>query len=202
MFVCPSRSYSVRWFCFRFVSGRLPRATLLLSRVQLCRPCHPAERFAGAGAGDLHRQLASSGGGAAILDGLRDIRSNVQNTITSFSISGYSGMPTPSISSAFPSSNSATSRTRTAGAVAPVNYAKESASSAVATYGTNPGGVGVAPDGSRIVGAVPSATTAGGNSGELVVTSGGGSFNSECAQHQRGLHESRQHGDPGHGTLL
>ncbi len=32
-----------------------------------------------------------SGGGAAILDGLRDIRSNVQNTITSFSISGYSG---------------------------------------------------------------------------------------------------------------
>ncbi len=117
-----------------------------------------------------------SGGGAAILDGLRDIRSNVQNTITSFSISGYSGAYPVHIFS-FPEQQFGYIEDQNTGAVAPVNYAKESASTAVATYGTNPGGVGVAPDGSRIVGAVPSATTAGGNSGELVVTSGGGSFN-------------------------
>ncbi len=39
--------------------------------------------------------VAGSGGALAIVDALRDIRSNVQNTITSFSISGFSAaMPT------------------------------------------------------------------------------------------------------------
>lgn len=117
-----------------------------------------------------------SAGGAAILDGLRDIRSNVQNTITSFSISGYSGAYPTRIFN-FPEQQFGYVLEQTTGAVAAINYAKETSSGSVATFGANPGGVGVAPDGTRLVGSVPSGATASANSGELIVNSGGASYN-------------------------
>ena len=110
----------------------------------------------------------SGTGGAAILDGLRDIRSNVQNTITSFSISGYSGAYPIQIFN-FPEQQFGYVLEETGGAVAAVNSATESSSGSAATFGANPGGVGVAPDGTRFVGATA-------NSGQLIVTAGGASY--------------------------
>ncbi len=113
----------------------------------------------------------SSGGGAEILDGLRDIRSNIQNTIKTFSISGLTSNDPIHIFN-FPEQQFGYILDESSGAVAGVNYAKENSSGAVATFAANPGGVNVAPDGSRIVGAIQSTGAATGNSGQLVVTSG------------------------------
>ena len=107
-----------------------------------------------------------SGGGAEILDGLRDIRSNVQNTIMSFSISGLSGVQLPVHIFNFPEQQAGYILDNNTGAVTAVNYAKESSSGAVATFGGSPGGVAISPDGSRVAGATA-------NSGQLVVTAGG-----------------------------
>ena len=110
----------------------------------------------------------TSGGGAQILDGLRDIRSNVQNTITSFHISGYSGnVPTTILN--FPEQQAGYILDTSTGALAAVNYAKESSSGTIASFLASPPSVGASPDGARFIGATAS-------SGQLIVSAGGGTY--------------------------
>lgn len=137
---------------------------------------YPEYNFAGRAtppSGLQQRVLASftangGSGGAVILDGLRDLRRNVQNTIPGFSISGYSG-GYPSTILNFPEQQAGYILDANNGALAPINYAKESSNGTLATYGANAPSVAAAPDGTRFVG-----TTA--TSGQLIVTSGGGSY--------------------------
>ncbi len=135
---------------------------------------YPANNFAGRvtpPSGLLQRVLATytvngSGGGAEILDGLRDIRSNVQNTRTSFSISGYSGQFPIQIQN-FPEQQVGYILDNNTGQLASVNYATEAnINSSVAVFGANTPSVGASPDGSRFVGATASG-------GQLIVTYNG-----------------------------
>ncbi len=95
-----------------------------------------------------------SGGGAEILDGLRDLRSNVQNTRPIFSISGYSGsFPSEIIN--YPEEQDGYILDSSAGTLTQVNYATERSGTAIfsATLGMNPPLAAVSPDGTRAVGA-------------------------------------------------
>ena len=117
----------------------------------------------------------SSGGGAEILDGLRDLRFNVQNTIPRFAISGFSG-GYPNTIFSFPEQQIGYIFDAATGAVTGVNYAKENTlGGAVITLGANSPSVGVSPDGTRFVGAYANngSTT---NAGQLIVVSGGVTF--------------------------
>ena len=67
-----------------------------------------------------------SSGGLAILDGLRDIRSNVENTVRSFSISGYSaGLPTTILN--FPAEVRGYVYSNASGGLYSINYGTEAA---------------------------------------------------------------------------
>ena len=120
--------------------------------------------------GLLQRVLASytingSQGGLQILDGLRDRRNNVQNTIQSFPISGFSaGIPFKIIN--FPEQQRGYVLSQTDGALGSVDYGKESGLGTVATFGAGSPSAAVAPDGSRIAGTIPQA-------GVLEVIAGG-----------------------------
>ena len=135
---------------------------------------YPQNNFAGRAtppSGLQQRVLATftvngtTGGGAEILDGLRDIRSNIQNTIPTFSISGFSaGDPTTIIN--FPEQQTGYVLDYTTGALTGLNYAKENSAGAVTNFGANAPSAAASPDGTRFVGATAIA-------GELVVTAGG-----------------------------
>ncbi len=107
----------------------------------------------------------TSGGGAEILDGLRDLRSNVQNTHPTYFISGYSG-GFPSTIINFPEQQTGYILDTTTGAVTSINYAAERSGSAFVTLGANATSAAVAPDGTRAVGATAT-------SGQLLVTATG-----------------------------
>ncbi len=112
----------------------------------------------------------ASGGGGEILDGLRDIRSNIQNTIPAFSISGLStGDPTTIIN--FPEQQAGYVLDYASGALTGLNYAKETSAGAVANYGANAPSAAASPDGTRFVGATGTAVA--GTAGVLLVTAGG-----------------------------
>lgn len=92
-------------------------------------------------------------GGAEILDGLRDLRSNVQNTIPSFSIAGYAGgFPSQIIN--YPEEQAGYILDSSTGTVTSVNYATERSGSAVfnPVLGANATSFAVSPDGTRAVG--------------------------------------------------
>ena len=138
---------------------------------------YPQYNFAGRvtpPSGLLNRVLATytvtgvSGGGAEILDGLRDIRFNVQNTIPTFSIGGYSG-GYPSTIFNFPEQQAGFILDTNSGTLSGVNYATEKTSSATYTFGANTPSVGASPDGTRFVGATAI-------SGQLFVYSNGASY--------------------------
>ena len=113
----------------------------------------------------------AGGGGAEILDGLRDLRSNIQNTIPTFSISGLT-VTYPSTIINFPEQQAGLILDNANGNFTPLNYAKESATAAVASYGAGAPSAAASPDGSRFIGA----TASGVNGGQVIVTSGGGSY--------------------------
>jgi hypothetical protein len=81
-----------------------------------------------------------SSGSLQILDGLRDIRNNLQNTKPTFSISGYSG-GYPSLIINYPAETTGYVYSETDGSVAVINYGKEatagSASSALSGISTS-----------------------------------------------------------------
>jgi hypothetical protein len=89
----------------------------------------------------LERVLASytangSGGGLEILDGLRDLRGNVENTIKTFSITGYSEALPVTIFN-FPEQTSGYVFSSNDGNLTLINYSKESGSGSVAMFAAN-----------------------------------------------------------------
>ncbi len=93
-------------------------------------------------------------GGLVILDALRDLRNNLQNTITGYSISGYSG-GYPSAILSFPEQL----RGYVYSNVSPfslgiVNYSSESSSGSAASFGSAANSIAIAPDFLRIYAAV------------------------------------------------
>ncbi len=89
--------------------------------------------------GLLQRVLVSytsngSSGGLEILDGLRDTRSNVQDTIPAFFISGYSAAIPATIIN-FPEQQTGYVLSQTDGVLSTINYAKEQSSGTAASFG-------------------------------------------------------------------
>ncbi len=117
----------------------------------------------------------TSGGGAEILDGLRDLRSNIQNTHPAYFVTGFSG-GYPGYIINFPEQQYGYVLDQTTGAVTGVNYATETGTGAVLTLGANASSAAVSPDGSRAVGSTttqnPTAQTA--NSANQVIVRGSG----------------------------
>ncbi len=107
-----------------------------------------------------------SGGGAEILDGLRDLRSNIQNTRPTFSISGIS-VQVPSTIINFPEQQAGYILDYNTGNLVAVNYATENSTGTVpgAAYGANSPSAAASPDGTRFAGV--NTTTS-----QLVVNSG------------------------------
>jgi len=100
----------------------------------------------------LQRVLATftnggTSGGAQILDGLRDLRGNVQNTKLSFPISGFSA-PVPSTILNFPEQTRGYVLSQTAGSLIAINYSTEASGGAAASFTPEPASVGAAYDGS------------------------------------------------------
>ena len=144
---------------------------------------YPANNFAGRAtppSGLQQRVLAAytatgNAGGAEILDGLRDIRSNVQDTKPTFSISGLSvGYPNTIIN--FPEEQAGYVLDYNSGNLTGINYATEAATGGAGSstgYGVNATSVAASPDGTRFVGATaPTGATA----GQLIVSAGGLSY--------------------------
>ena len=100
----------------------------------------------------------TQGGGSGslqILDGSRDIRQNVQNTIRSFAISGYSGV-NPNLILNFPEQvrgyvySPASPPSTGPGTLTTINYGTESSAGAVGTYSAIAGSVAATADGQRV----------------------------------------------------
>jgi hypothetical protein len=110
-----------------------------------------------------------SSGGLQIVDASRDIRSNIENTIPGFSISGYSsGLPGTILS--FPSELRGYVYSNSDGSLTNINYGTESSSGSVGTFQSGTSAVAVPTTFSRYYGAEEAA-------GVLEVidnTSGGG----------------------------
>ncbi len=86
----------------------------------------------------------TSTGSLQIVDGLRDIRSNIQNTKTSFSISGYaSGYPNLILN--FPAEITGYVYSAAQGDIQVVNYGKEATSGSGGTFPTKSTGLAVPP---------------------------------------------------------
>ena len=137
---------------------------------------NPADNYAGRTtppSGLLERVMASftvngSSGGLEILDGLRDLRHNVQNTITSFSISGYSG-GNPLLIINYPEQQVGYVLNEVDGSLASVSYATEASNGSAASFGASPAGVAAAPTGTLFAGAAEGA-------GELIMNAGGSAY--------------------------
>jgi hypothetical protein len=118
----------------------------------------------------LERVLATysangTSGGAEILDGYRDLRGNVENTVKSFSISGFSeAQPTTILN--FPEQTSGYVLSYNDGNLTAINYSKETGSGAVAAFGSQPPAAAAAPVGGTFAGAAE-------QSGLLVLSVGG-----------------------------
>jgi hypothetical protein len=109
-----------------------------------------------------------SSGGLEILDGYRDLRGNVQNTIKSFFISGYSSAQPVTIFN-FPEQTTGYVLSYTDGSLGDINYSKESSVGAVASFGSQPPSVAASATGTLFAGAAE-------QSGVLSVTSNGASY--------------------------
>jgi hypothetical protein len=110
-----------------------------------------------------------SAGGAVMLDGDRDLRGNVQNTIKNFPISGFSeGYPGTILN--FPEQLVGYVYSLNDGNLTAINYSKETGSGNVGSFGTNSPSVAAAPIGAVLAGA-------GEQAGVLTVGLGGSTFN-------------------------
>jgi hypothetical protein len=120
----------------------------------------PAQNYAGRPippSALLERVLAAytvngSQGGLEILDGLRDLRSNVQNTVPAYTIKGFSaGYPISIIN--YPEQTTGYVLSYTDGSLIAVNYSTEAAAGSVAGFGGTPPSVAAAPGGILYAGA-------------------------------------------------
>jgi hypothetical protein len=111
-----------------------------------------------------------STGGLAIVDGLRDIRSNVENTIPGFSISGYSsGYPATIFN--FPSEMRGYVYSNSDGSLTSIDYSTEASSGSVGTFQSGANAVAVPPTFTRFYGAEEAAGLL-----EVIDNSAGGSY--------------------------
>jgi hypothetical protein len=129
------------------------------------RPTPPSNLF--------NRVLASftangNSGGLEILDGLRDLRRNIQNTVPAFPITGYSAaQPTTIIN--FPEQTTGYVLSYTDGTLGRINYSTESSSGSAAGFGPTPASAAASPSGSLFAAASEAA-------GQLIVASGGSNY--------------------------
>jgi hypothetical protein len=103
-----------------------------------------------------------------MLDGQRDLRGNVQNTIPSFPISGYSGANPAQIFN-FPEESTGYVFDTSSGRLTAINYGKETSAGDVATFAAASPSVAAATDGTRFMAAQL-------GSGQLIITGSAGSF--------------------------
>ena len=104
-------------------------------------------------------------GGLQILDGLRDLRGNVQNTTKSFGISGYSEAQPISILN-FPEETTGYVLSYNDGNLVDINYSKETAGGTVTNFAPQPASAAASPLGLAFAGAAQQA-------GQLVFETGG-----------------------------
>jgi hypothetical protein len=121
----------------------------------------------------LERVLAAysatgSSGGLEILDGLRDLRGNVENTTKAFSISGYSEAEPTSIIN-FPEQTIGYVLSYNDGNLTAINYSKESQIAVAAKLGSQPASAAASQLGLAYAGAAQQA-------GVLVFSTGGSTF--------------------------
>jgi hypothetical protein len=109
-----------------------------------------------------------STGGLALLDGLRDLRGNIQDTVPGFKISGYSDAVPISIIN-YPEQTTGYVLGYTSGNLTAVNYSTESASGAVGHFGSSSPSVAATPVAATYAGAAL-------QSGELVFVTGGTTY--------------------------
>lgn len=89
---------------------------------------------------------AGGSGALEILDGLRNLRGNIQNTITSFSISGFSA-PDPVEILNFPEELTGYVRSYSNGALTAIDYGTEKTGAVIGTYGADSASAGAASNG-------------------------------------------------------
>jgi hypothetical protein len=112
-----------------------------------------------------------STGSLQIVDALRDLRSNVQNTKTSFSISGYSsGFPNLILN--FPAEITGFVYSSAQGDIQIINYGKESATGSAGTFPAKSTGLAIPPNGGHLYSAEESIGVLG-----IIDNSTGRSFN-------------------------
>jgi hypothetical protein len=107
-------------------------------------------------------------GGLEILDGLRDLRSNIQNTTKSFFITGFTEAEPISIIN-FPEETTGYVFSYNDGSLTNINYSKETGQGTVANFGADSPSGAAAPLGTTFAGAAEQA-------GWLVLTTGGVSY--------------------------
>jgi hypothetical protein len=122
----------------------------------------------------LNRVMASfsangTSGGLEIIDGLRDLRGNIQNTIKSFGITGYSeGMPTTILN--FPEQLTGYVFSSNDGALSAISYSREASSGTAANIAPSAPSVTASPQGGIFAGAAEA-------SGILVLSVNGSTIN-------------------------
>jgi hypothetical protein len=121
----------------------------------------------------LERVLASytangSSGGLEILDGLRDLRGNVQNTVKTYGITGFSEAQPVSIIN-YPEQTEGFVLSYNDGNLTQINYSTEAGGSKVSNFGGESPSAAATPTAAMYAGAAP-------QSGWLVLTTGGTSY--------------------------
>ena len=111
---------------------------------------------------------AGGSGGLEILDGLRDLRGNIQNTIKAYSISGYSEAEPVTIIN-YPEETTGYVLSYNDGNLTAINYSKETQSGVVATFASQSPSAAAAPLGTAFAGAAQQA-------GLIVFSTGGVSY--------------------------
>ncbi|WP_263379901.1 hypothetical protein [Granulicella paludicola] len=165
------RSVSVRLY----VGLLLAASTLALSSCRAPLYYYPEYNTAGRAtppSGLLYRVMAAYttgvSGGLEMLDGERDLRGNVQNTITHFTISGYSELDPVQIIN-YPEETTGYVFSSNDGALTTINYSKETSSGTAVSFGANAPSAAASVNGVTFLGA--SQTT-----GQFVMSYGGGSY--------------------------
>ena len=159
-FTLKNRSLFAQSFCAQFACGLLLAVvtlglTCLRSATSTSSPSTPSPTGPSRPASSPSASWSSvtangSQGGLQILDGLRDIRSNIQNTMPSFSITGYSS-GYPSLILNFPEQIRGYVYSNTDGSLANINYGTESTTGSVGTFPARSTSIAVAADFGRIV---------------------------------------------------
>ncbi len=121
----------------------------------------------------LERVLAAysatgNSGGLEIIDGLRDLRGNIQNTTKFFTISGYSEAEPLSIIN-FPEETTGYVLSYNDGNLIDINYSKETSSGTVANFGSQPASAAASPLGLAFAGTAQQA-------GQLIFSTGGSTY--------------------------